>query len=310
MHCLKRHAGLQWWLILLVLGGCTAPQTRLALEQPSGLPERAAVADVPFYPQEDYYCGPASLAMMLSWAGIPSDQEKIAAQIYTPGRRGTLPLDVLAGARRNGALAVEVNSLQDILAEISAGNPVMVFQNLGLTIWPQWHFAVVVGYDLEKEDIVLHSGLDPQRIHNLHAFEKTWQRADYWAITVTAPDHLPAQASELDILRGAAGLERAEQYPAAITAYQTIARRWPDSTIAYMGEGNTRFKLGDFTSAAAAFHAATEINPSYAAAWHNLANSLAAQGLRNDAMEAAQKAVTLDADNPLYRETLEVISER
>lgn len=180
--------------LLLFLTACSAPQTRELLQQRLILPRQAEVPGVPFYPQEDYYCGPASLAMMLSWADIPANQEDIAGQIYTPGKQGTLPPDVLAGVRRNGALAIPVSSLQDILTEIAAGNPVMVFQNLGLSLRPQWHFAVATGYDLDTEDLILHSGLNPRRVHNLNAFEKTWQRADYWAITVTAPRRLPATA--------------------------------------------------------------------------------------------------------------------
>jgi len=298
-----------WGLLLLILAGCSAPQTRQALLQASDLPLQAAVADVPFYPQQEYYCGPASLAMMLSWAGIPSGQDEIARQIYTPGRQGTLPLDILAGARRNGALAIEVTSLQDMLAEIAAGHPVLVFQNLGLDLWPKWHFAVAVGYDLTEENLLLHSGIDPQRIHNLNAFEKTWQRADYWAITVTPPDQLPARANELASLKAAAGLERAEQYAAALSAYQAISTRWSNSTIARMGLGNTRYKLGQYTQAAVAFLDVIRIDNAYAPAWNNLANALVKQGLNEEAIEAARKAVTLDGNNELYRDTLDEITD-
>jgi tetratricopeptide (TPR) repeat protein len=300
-------ASLQWMLLVILLTGCTAPQTRLALEQATALPNRAIVADVPFYPQEAYYCGPAALAMILTWAGIPSEQNIIATQIYTPGRQGTLPQDVLTGARRNGALAAEINTMIDILTELSAGNPVLVFQNLGLQFLPQWHFAVAVGYDLTNETLILHSGSDPQRISNLNAFEKTWQRAGYWAITVTAPNHLPATISEITALKAAAGLERAANYHAAITAYHAIIQRWPESIIARMGTGNTEYKRGSFAEAAAAFRAAIQIDHNYAAAWNNLANTLAAQGIRNEAVDAARKAVSLDPANSDYQSTLSAI---
>lgn len=310
MHRPKRTGGpvASVLLCVLILAGCTAPQSRLALQQPADLPLQAAVDDVPFYPQEEFYCGPASLAMMLSWAGVPSTQDQIAAQIYTPGRQGTLPIDILAGARRNGVLAVEVASLQDLLAEIAAGNPVLVFQNLGLKIWPRWHFAVATAYDLSQESLLLHSGTDPRRVHNLHQFERTWQRAGYWAITVTAPDRLPARANELAVLKAAAGLERAEHHRQAITAYTRIAERWPDSIVARMGLGNTHYKLGGFTEAARAYLDAITIDDEYAPAWNNLANALERQGLRDQAIEAARRAVALDGDNPLYQDTLKELS--
>lgn len=297
--------------MVLALYGCAAPQTRLVLEQPSALPERAAVAGVPFYPQDKYYCGPASLAMMLSWAGIPANQDEIATQIYTPDRQGTLPLDVMAGARRNGTMAIEVYSLQDLLAEIAAGHPVLVFQNLGLAFWPKWHFAVAVGYDLPEEYLVLHSGRESRLVSNLNAFERSWKRAGYWAITVTPPNRLPVRATESAALDAAAGIERAGRYTAARTAYQTIAGRWPRSVITRMGLGNVEYKLGNYSSAADAFRQAARMNAAYAPAWHNLANALAAQGLRDEAINAARQAVDLGGRHvDIYRLTLEEISRK
>jgi tetratricopeptide (TPR) repeat protein len=273
------------------------------------LPERAAVDNVPFYPQEKYYCGPASLAMALTSAGIPADQDEIARQVYTPGRKGTLPVDIMNGARRNGALAIEVRSLRNLLAEISAGNPVLVFQNLGLKIIPQWHFAIVTGYDLEKEIITLHSGLDPDKLTDMHAFERTWERAGNWAITVTSPDDIPVSASEMDALKAAANLERSENYLAAVSAYRAITGRWPQNVIARIGLGNTEYKLNRFAEAETAFRDALLINDRNAAAWNNLANALARQGRNEEAMQAARKAVTLGGDNSeIYKNTLNEIS--
>ena len=57
--------------IFLLLAGCASlgPQTRdLARNLPVGFPPRMELAAVPFYPQEDYYCGPSALAMALNAA--------------------------------------------------------------------------------------------------------------------------------------------------------------------------------------------------------------------------------------------------
>ena len=296
---------------MLLLTGCTAPQTRVLLEQANTLPTQVFIPDVPFYPQEKYYCGPASLAMMLSWAGIPADQEDIAELIYTPGRQGTLPVDILSGSRRKGALAVEVNSLHDLLTEVAAGHPVLVFQNLGLKYIPFWHFAVVVGYDLDKRELILHSGVDSHRVTDLYAFERTWKRAEYWAVTVMPPDSLPATAKELSVLKAASGLEQAKQFDAAIMAYQAIAGRWPQSIIANIGLGNTYYKLDKYSQATAAFQKATQIDKTSAAAWNNLANALAAQGRYDDAISAARNAVANSGDkNAIYQNTLDEITSR
>ena len=58
-------------LILSALAACATPQTDRLLDDPAALPPRAEVAGVPFFPQEDYWCGPAALAMPLAWAVLP-----------------------------------------------------------------------------------------------------------------------------------------------------------------------------------------------------------------------------------------------
>ena len=141
-----RTAGSAGGLILWALAGCATPETDRLLEAPTALPPRAEVSGVPFFSQEKYYCGPAALAMVLSWSGPPGTQEEIAAQVYTPGRAGTLQSDMVAGARRHGRLAVPVTRLSDLTAELVAGHPVVVFQNLGFGWFPVWHYAVAIGY--------------------------------------------------------------------------------------------------------------------------------------------------------------------
>ena len=125
---------------------------------PDDVPRRAAVADVPLIKQEDYYCGPASLAMVLQWAGMDVTQAEIAAQAFSPGATGTYLADMVGTARRRGQLAVPISSLADLLGEIAADHPVIIFQNLGLSWAPTWHYAVAVGYDLKDDQIFLNSG--------------------------------------------------------------------------------------------------------------------------------------------------------
>lgn len=293
------------FLLLMLLGACAAPQYRALKNQPGDLPQQAFVDNVPFFAQRDHYCGPAALAMTLNWVGIEASQAEIAEQVYTPGRDGTLPMDLLGGARRNGALAVKVATLEDLLAEIAAGHPVLVFQNLGLAIWPQWHFAVVIGYDLATDQLILHSGTEAHHVVDLNTFEHTWARAEYWAVTVTAPAELPARAEANAVLAAAAGLERADRLSAARAAYRAILARWPNNLPAHFGLGNTHYSLGQYANAAASFRAALAIQPDYAPAWNNLAYSLRAAGDHPAAIEAARQALRFGGeDEARYRQTL------
>ena len=306
MSCAARLLGA---LLLLALGACAAPQTAQLVQDPGDLPPRAEVADVPFFAQERYYCGPASLAMVLAWSGLPVTQEDLVSQVYTPEREGSLQNDVLAAARRNGRLAVPVDTLPDLLAEIAAGHPVLVFQNLALDWYPQWHFAVAIGYDLEARELILHSGLDARRVTPLDTFEHTWKRGDYWALVVLPPDRLPARAEETAVLRAAAGLERSRRLDEAATAYGSILGRWPDSLGALMGLGNVSYAMGDLDAAEAAFRRAIAAHPEAPAPWNNLAYVLIGLDRRAEAIAAAREAVRLAGDDAApYRETLDEIA--
>ena len=304
-----RFRGLALGLMLSLLIGCAMPQTASLVESPGDLPARAEVASVPFFPQEQYYCGPAALAMALAWSGLTVTQDDLVSQVYTPGKEGSLQADILAAARRNGRLAIQVGDLSDVLAEIAAGHPVLVFQNLALEWYPQWHFAVAIGYDLDMREIVLHSGRDARRRTSLSTFEATWERGGFWAVVVLPPERLPARGTERAVVRAAAGLERAARYKEAAVAYETILQRWPDSYVALMGLGNAHYATGNYREAEAAFRGAIARHPERPDPWNNLAHALVMQGLRAKAETAAHNAVRLAKRDPgPYIATLREIS--
>ena len=196
-------------MALWLLGACAAPQTaRLLDSHAPGLPRFAQVGGVPFFPQSDNYCGPAALAMAATWAGEPLTQERAGELVFTPGKEGTLRNDMVGAARRLGLMAVELNDVPSLLAEVAAGHPVIVFQNLGLSWVPRWHYSVVLAYDLDHQRIVQHSGVTSDRVTDLNAFERTWARGDYWALVVVPADQLPAAGREADLLQAALGLEQ------------------------------------------------------------------------------------------------------
>ena len=296
----------------VLVGGCTAAQqTRDLLDSPGDLPAKARVSGIPFFPQEKYYCGPAATAMVLAWSGLPVTQEDMAGQVYTPGREGTLQSDVIAAMRRNGRLAVPVGDLRELLGEIASGRPVLVFQNLALDFAPRWHYAVVTGYDLELGELLMNTGIWESRPVALRTFEHTWRRGGYWALVVLKPGDLPVAADEVEVLRAISGLERVSRPADAVIAYEAVLKRWPRSFAAWMGLGNARYALADYTAAEAAWRAATTAdtdNP--APAWNNLAYALKAQGRISEAMEAATRAIELGGpDEANYRATLDEIKK-
>ncbi|MEI4234910.1 PA2778 family cysteine peptidase [Roseovarius sp. D22-M7] len=229
------------------------------------------MADVPLIRQADFHCGPASLAMVMQWSGQDVTQAEIARQSFTPGARGTYLADMLGAARRHGQIAVTLGTFPALLAELEAGHPVIVFQNLGLPIAPVWHYGVVVGYDLDREVVTLHSGQRDVMRMPLRAFLKSWDGGDRWAMVMLPADQHPARANETTLLRAAAALERVGQFTAAETAYRRGAARWPESWLWPFGLGNALYGQGEVAAARRAFRQALTLDPTAQAARNNLA---------------------------------------
>jgi tetratricopeptide (TPR) repeat protein len=297
-------------LVLLGLTACATPTVPLAALQsqwPADLPTRAQINNLAFIAQEDYQCGPAALAMVAAHAGVQRDMATWVQQVYVPGRQGAFQIELLAASRRNGLPGfVIAPQIEIVLREVAAGHPVLVLQNLAFAWRPVWHFAVVTGYDKEQGNVTLHSGRTENMQMSLITFERTWARADRWAMLALPPAQLPAQltyqtplhpadqpadTSSIDgYVAAIVALER-ENPGAAQTAYATVLKTWHGHPIALLGAGNTAYALGQRDAAQAAYRAAVQVDPRNGDAWNNLAQVLLDQGQREQALQAAQRAV-------------------
>lgn len=301
------------WLLLglFLLAGCATPSGQWPPLPNDGMPARVHLTGVPFHAQTALHCGPAALAMALQWSGVDIGPDTLAAQVFTPGRRGSLQSALISAARRHGRLAYPVAGLSCLLEAVHTGQPLVVLQNLGLAWLPRWHYAVVVGYDLEAGQVMLHTADKAHRPVRLATFERTWRRADHWGLLVLRPTEIPACADETAYLQAALGLQQADRPAAARVAFETAVGHWPNSATAHLALGNALHAEGRPAAAIAAFEAAARIAPDHAGAFNNLAHVLAEQGRLAEAEAAARRAVALGGPHAAtYRRTLDEILER
>jgi hypothetical protein len=284
---------------LVGLSGCASSSEGLLRRLPRGLPASVELSEVPFFPQTAYECGPAALATVLVAAGVPADPQGLTERVFLPARQGSLQLEMLAGARREGLLALRLEgTLGALLREVAAGRPVVVLQNLGLDLAPVWHYAVLVGYSLPRSEVLLRSGIVDRFPLPMPLFENTWTRAGSWAFVVLPPGRWPDTVSEAAAVEAAVGLERSAGPAVALRAYASGAQRWPDSLAMTMGLGNTAFATGNRVLAADSFQTAARRHRS-AAAWINLGRTLLDAGLADSAWRVALEAEYLD--DPAWR---------
>jgi len=305
----KAARGLAGGLLFSALGlsGCATSLQSDAMrkELQARYPAPVELKQVGFFPQEQYQCGPAALATVLTYTGVNVTADALTPQVYIPAREGSLQIEIIAATRRYDRVPyVLAPRLADLLTEIDAGNPVLVLQNLGVSWWPRWHYAVVVGFDVTTDDMILRSGTEARHRVPIAVFERTWERSTYWAVVVLPPDRLPQTAEPLRYLQSIVPFEQMAKWQIAQSAYDTALKRWPDSLGAAMGLGNSLFALGDRAAAAKAFAKATQHHPQSGDAWNNLAHVLGAMGKYDEAEVAIERAIAIGGSQiSTYRET-------
>ncbi|MGB5245864.1 MAG: PA2778 family cysteine peptidase [Woeseia sp.] len=263
------------FFVTVVLGGCsTIPP---AVSNYGALTSPLELADTPFFPQDAYQCGPAALMTILTASDVSTSLDELVRQVYLPAREGSLQGEMLAATR--GAERVPYilkPALSDITAELAAGRPVLILQNLSISWAPLWHYAVVVGVDPEKDELVLRSGTDARRIMRKTVFLRTWRRSDYWAFVALRPGELPANPDRQRYADAVAGLEQTGHVASAKLAWQAGVAHWPNDTVQLFGLANTEYALGNFHSAERIYRQLLDVDGSLPGAQNNLAMTLLA----------------------------------
>jgi hypothetical protein len=298
---------------LLALSGCANlwPQTAQLREAlPQGLPERVELTEVPFFPQSEYQCGPAALATALASAGVKVTPDELVSQVYLPERKGSLQVEMLAAARRHGRVSYQLAPrLEDMLREIAAGTPVVLLQNLGLR--EGWHYAVAVGYDYERGEIILRSGVTQREVLPFTVNEFVWMRSGYWAMVAMPPERIPVTADEERWLAAIAAFERTGNASAARSAYSAFLARWPDNVNAAVGLANTHHALGALAQAERVLREAARRDPDSVIVLNNLAQTLSDQGRHAEALPLIERAAAAGGPfAPAVAETRATIRKR
>lgn len=280
----------------LLLGGCASSQQSSSMlrQTPDQFAAPALVDGVPFFPQDDYQCGPAALATVLGASQVEVSPQALVPLVYVPERQGSFQVEMVAAARSFGRLAYQIPpSLEALFAEINSGRPVLVLQNLGLSFYPQWHFAVVKGFDIERRRVILNSGRIENYEVSLAVFERTWARSDHWAIVVLEPGDLPVSADPARYFNAVVALEQSNPPDQVAPAYLGGLQRWPRQRELLMGYGNLLYEAGRLEKARSSFQTVLAHHPDYAPAHNNLAQIHLDQGRHEEAEHHARKAVSL-----------------
>jgi tetratricopeptide (TPR) repeat protein len=212
---------------------------------------------------------------VLGASGVNVTPEEISPLVYLPGRRGSLQIEMQAAPRQYGRIGYRVEpELDAILAEVTAGRPVLVLHNYGLPFLPRWHYAVVVGYDGARDRVLLRSGKVKRQELSAANFMRAWDNADRWGLVLLRAGELPQSPDKDRYLQAAADFERVATPRDALATFEAATRQWPQDPVAWVGLGTASYRNGDLRLAAANYRAALKIDSTQTAARNNLAMTL------------------------------------
>ena len=118
-----------------------------------------------------------------------------------------------------------------------------------------------------------------------------------------------SDASDADILLINARIAR-QEYPAALTAIQTLERKQPESPAPYDFRGQVLLKSGDKAEARKAFEAALKKDPLYLLSVANLATLDVIEGKPEQARQRLEEQAKRDATNPAIYLALVALAQR
>jgi tetratricopeptide (TPR) repeat protein len=227
--------------------------------------------------------------MTLNASGVSTQPEALAPFVYIPERRGSLQTELIATARRHERLPYVIDpSLNAVAAELRAGRPVLVLQNLRLPRFPVWHYAVVVG--MTGDRVLLRSGTEQRLSLRLSRFWQTWKYGGHWALVLLRPGEMPANPDPERWIAANTAFEATAGSPAVLANYESAARMWPEHAMIWLGLGNARYRAGQRAEAENAYRRAVTLDGNNAAALNNLAQTLADRGCREEALEQVRRA--------------------
>jgi hypothetical protein len=186
------------------------------------LPERVELSGR-FYKGVANQSGPQVLASMLSQQGIVITPGLLDKPLHLPGAEAQLQQNMQSLAREYGMMVYPLDSnLPALLTQVAAGYPVMVRFTEGTALWAEPRYAILAGYNRQKQTVLLRAGMSQRTLMSFSSFESAFKDSGGWAVLIQAPTQIPASVDQQRWLKAANDLAQAGQEQAAIRAKKAL----------------------------------------------------------------------------------------
>lgn len=186
------------------------------------LPERVELSGR-FYKGVANQSGPQVLASMLSQQGVVITPGLLEKPLHLPGAEAQLQQNMQSLAREYGMMVYPLDSkLPALLTQVAAGYPVMVRFTEGSALWAEPRYAILAGYNRQKQTVLLRAGMSQRTMMSFSSFDSSFKDAGGWAVLIQAPTQVPASVDRQRWLKAASDLAQAGQEQAAARAKKAL----------------------------------------------------------------------------------------
>jgi hypothetical protein len=237
----------------------TAEPTATPTPSPTPIPAQVILTGIVHEYQHWNNCGPANLAMALSyWKWIGTQDDTAAYLKPNPRDKNVMPYEMADFVTEKTSLRVVVHlgGDMDLLKRlVAAGFPTIVekgFEGVSFDGW-MGHYEVVNGFDdLKKVFIVQDSYIAPGE--NLAVpydqMVSNWRAFSYIFIVIYPPER---ESDVFSVLGPLADEKAAFEHSAQIASDEIATLKDRDQYFAWYNRGTTLVKLGDYNGAATAY---------------------------------------------------------
>lgn len=187
------------------------------------LPERVELSGT-FYRGQSFQSGPQVLASLLAQQGIVITPGLLEKPLHVPGAEAQLQQNLQNLAREYGMVVYPLDShLPALLTQVAAGYPVMVRFTEGSAFWAEPRYAILAGYNRQKQTVLLRAGMNRRESMGFSSFESAFKDAGGWAVLIQKPNQIPANVDQQRWLNAADDLAQAGQEQAAARARKALS---------------------------------------------------------------------------------------
>lgn len=251
---------------------------------PVPAPASARLSQIGHIFQDWNNCGPATLAMALSYFRFyPTQSETASVLKPNPEDRNVSPYEMAAYVNKETEFAAleRTNGTVDTLKRLVAdGHPVIIELGIdppGEYAWLEWygHYLLVVAYDEEQEQFWVYDswfGTSEVPGENAHPdgriikydeLNSYWRQFNYNYIVLYRPEE---ETAVRDII--GQDMDDAYMWQQSLIRTQTILNEEPEDAFLWFNLGTTYNALGEFEKAASAFDQARNIGLPWRMLWY------------------------------------------